>query len=108
GSPGAFPCFSSVSSLDPTLAYHTYQMIYNPANPLTVDFYIDGTRYATEGSYGNNGQARLEWGRGQGTGGISETEWSLVSFELGQHPLSQVVVQHVGTNNPTTEGFVFN
>jgi hypothetical protein len=108
-----FPAFSTLASLDPTLAYHTYQMIFNPAGGGSTGYYIDGVLYGTLAlaglPSGIAGGPRLEWGRGQGTGGISETEWSLVSFEFGQHPVPGrfVVVQHVGMNCPTCETWTF-
>ena len=90
---GGFPTTAAVlpGSTDPSLAYHTYQMVYDPG-AASVSFYIDGvfsTSQTGPGTVfgGGIGASRIEFGDGQGTGapGGTETRFSLVQFEIGQH-----------------------
>lgn len=77
---------SALSTLDPSLDYHTYQIIFDPLSD-AVTYYIDGEAIG--------GQARTDVGgcwdimRAQfgDTNGLnaSDSQWSYVSFEIGQN-----------------------
>ncbi len=94
GDEGPFPSaahdWPGTTGID-TTAYHTYQIIYNPLTA-TGSWYIDGV-FSFSQANGNQvfaggvAPTRIEWGDGQGTGSASGTEeqWSLVSFDIGQH-----------------------
>jgi len=93
GQEGSFPSVASdlPGSTDPSLAYHTYQIIYDPGSN-SASFYIDGAFSVSQAASntifaGGVGASRLEFGDGQGTGAATgtETRYALVQFETGQH-----------------------
>jgi hypothetical protein len=79
---------SQLSPVNPSLAYHTYQIVYNAVGD-AADYYMDGTflggalRSSVPPGYGIY---RAEWGDGSdGAIGADSSRWSFVSFETGQH-----------------------
>src|SRR5206468_2311309 len=80
---------------DPSLAYHTYQIIYDPAST-SASFYIDGAFSLSQAAAntvfaGGVGASRIEFGDGQGTGAATgtETRYALAQFEIGQHVIPE-------------------
>lgn len=77
-----------VSSIDPSLAYHTYNIYFDPAGDSgngAVTYYMDGAVIGTQSRAGAQVQSvrRVEWGDSWNVGGASDAQYSLVRFETG-------------------------
>ncbi|HOW71890.1 MAG TPA: hypothetical protein PKY77_14920 [Phycisphaerae bacterium] len=86
--------FERLSSVDPSAAYHTYQTVYDPSangGAGGVTFYLDGISIGTRArgqGYQVPGMLRLDFGDNDRGDAPSDSQWSLVRFETGQHPLT--------------------
>ncbi len=81
-----------LSPIDPTPCYRTYQIIYDPSGDSSngsVTYYADGavlgtlTRFQTVNVDATG--PRIEWGDGEGDGGVTDAQYNLIRFQLGQH-----------------------
>lgn len=83
------------SSINPTLDYHTYQMVYDPdgdgGSGLT-SYYLDGgllgTQTRSQAPNTSPGYNFFSFGDGTGAYG-SIHDWAFVRFETGQHPIPE-------------------
>ncbi len=106
-----------LSPVDPRSGYHTYQIVYDPlANSGTggVTYYLDGevigTRARGQG-YHVPGMTRLDFGDIDRGSAPSDSQWSLVKFETGQHPIRPpqiTLFEHKGATDPTTESWTLD
>lgn len=86
-----------LSGLDPSVDYHTYQIVFDPAGAGGLGeatYYVDGmaTGSRTRGqnfSAGVAGLYRLDFGDNDRGATASDSQWSLVRFELGQNPVPE-------------------
>ncbi|MBP7936845.1 MAG: hypothetical protein KA354_19560 [Phycisphaerae bacterium] len=84
---------AQISTLDPCAAYHTYQIVFDPAGnggSGTASFYMDGALLVTQtrdDAVNNTQYRRILWGDNNSGGSSSESRWALARFELGQRPL---------------------
>ena len=93
---------TQLSTLDPTAAYHTYQMYYDPSGDGgngIMEYYIDG------GLVGSNTRAevrelpelsRRTFGWGKGSSPISDGHYSFVRLETGKNIFSAVTCDFDG------------
>jgi hypothetical protein len=79
-----------LSTVNPTLDYHTYQIVYDPADD-DVTYYVDGINVGnqTRATAPFQGVLRLEFGDSE-RGPATDSRWSLVRFETGQHPIDAI------------------
>lgn len=80
---------TQVSSVDPSLDYHTYKLSFNPAGDAgtgAVTFYMDDVvvGYQTRITAQIQSVLRVEWGDTWNAGEASDSQFSLVRFETGQ------------------------
>ena len=97
--PGVYMCDSNwqlgnlISSIDPTLAYHTYAIWYDPS--ITgVRYFVDGVEKATQTSAEAPhawDQRKFVWGD-NATDGDSSGHWAMARFETGQIPEPSTLV----------------
>ncbi|MCX5638660.1 MAG: hypothetical protein NTX52_13370 [Planctomycetota bacterium] len=93
---------------DPNLAYHDYQIIYDPAGDNGnggVKYYLDGMFFgaATKSMASNTTLARLDFGSSRGP--VTDSRWSLVRFQIGQIPVQgHLVVTETDGNTQVLEG----
>lgn len=84
---------TQISTIDPNAAYHTYQIVFDPAGNGgngTASYYVDGALLATQTraeAADNNKYKRILWGDNSTAASASESRWALAQFELGQRPL---------------------
>ncbi|MBP7937019.1 MAG: PEP-CTERM sorting domain-containing protein [Phycisphaerae bacterium] len=86
-----------LSGVDPSLEYHTYQIVFNPTGAGgggEATYYVDGmaTGSRMRGQNFNAGVAglyRLDFGDNDRGATESDSQWALVRFELGQHPVPE-------------------
>lgn len=92
---------AQLSTDDATAAYHTYQMYFDPAGDGgngTVDYYSDGNYIGTSKRTdvpALGGVYRIDFGDNNG-GGESESKWSSVSFEVGNHVIPEPTSLAIG------------
>lgn len=84
-----------LSSVDPTIAYHAYQIVLDPvgAGPTDdrVTYYMDGNvlgTYSRADTPDHNTKDVL-FGDGSTTDGASESHWASCRFETGQHVIPE-------------------
>lgn len=72
------------SDIDPTAAFHTYQIYYDPGTD-SGTFYIDGTSYGTflRSEVRASAGTQIYWGRQTGTGTDSDASYSIARLETG-------------------------
>ena len=81
-------------TIDPTAAYHTYQIVFDPKLAGTADdlatYYVDGYVVATQNRAQAKNYSYLYVDFADTGGGVaSDSRWSLARFELGQHPVPE-------------------
>jgi hypothetical protein len=84
-----------IGTVDPTDGFHTYQIVLDPkGTPLADDnealFYVDGNLEATVAitQLKSSGSITNYWG--SGSIAASDSQWSHVRLETGQHPVAPV------------------
>ncbi|MBP7936846.1 MAG: PEP-CTERM sorting domain-containing protein [Phycisphaerae bacterium] len=81
-----------VSSADPRVGYHTYQITFDPAGNAgdgAASYYMDGALLATQtraDAVNNTSYRRILWGDNNSGAGTpsSESHWAFAQFETGQ------------------------
>ncbi len=84
-----------LSAINPSVVYHTYQIVFDPAaqgGAGGVTYYVDGriigTRFRGQ-QYQVGGMTRLDFGDIDRGDTASDSQWSLVRFEIGNAALCQ-------------------
>lgn len=96
----------SVSAVDPSLGYHTYNISYDPDGDNgngAVTYYMDGAVVGSQTRATAQIQSvrRIEWGDTWNAGGASDSQFSLVQFETGRiMPPAQPLPVDVAAGEP--------
>lgn len=93
-----------LAAMDPTAAYHTYQMVHDPGADVTR-FYLDGVGIGTvaRSEVLASSDYRVYFGDNTGSGGAADSQWNFVQYQIGQTAMTGTVLEHLGRNDPVLD-----